>query len=295
MSGLGIDSLQAMAYEKAGQRYNNESEDVSFADRLREYYVDNTGIAGSIKNAKGAGITGAGKAGGVEGFARYFPTYKVITKVGNCDVSKGNWQRNDFPFWKYFQEGTAADALNSWQARGTNPSQLKPELQRNYSSIGPGKISILIPEKLQEKMDADPDYAEAIYRKVAKWKEDYDRRDNALAAGYGYDVAAFQFSKSYCMQLDEEGNVQNCTVCGSGGEITGPSKEEQRRFEVEQEIKRKKRQKYKKQLEEAAMKRSELEHRQRMEQYYKKFMAVEDDISGMAFYPSFLMMNTRLF
>ncbi len=49
---------------------------------------------------------------GATGFSDVFLDYKVITKVGNCNVSAANWQRNDFPFCKFFQEGTQADALN---------------------------------------------------------------------------------------------------------------------------------------------------------------------------------------
>lgn len=156
--------------------------------------------------------------------ADYFPGMKVITKAGDCKVSSGIWCRTDFPFWEYFREGTSADALNDWQPSGPQPSMLDPEVQRNLSSIGPGKISILIPEKLQARMDADPAYAEEIYRKVAKWKEDYDAWDNATAAGLGMNVAEHQLSKSYCVQLDEDGNVGNFTVVSGGGEITQSEK-----------------------------------------------------------------------
>lgn len=155
-----------------------------------------------------------------EGFEKYMPGVQVITKTGDCNVSSGVWGRTDFPFWEYFKEGTSADALNDWRPSGPEPSMLDVGVQRNLRGIGYGKVSILIPEKLQAKMDADPAYAEEIYRKVAKWKEDYDARDNATAASLGMNVAAHQFSKSYCIQLDEEGNVGNFTVTGGGLDIT---------------------------------------------------------------------------
>ena len=149
-----------------------------------------------------------------------FPGMQVITKTGDCNVSSGTWCRTDFPFWEYFKKGTTADALNNWQPSGPQPSMLDPKIQRNLSGIGAGKISILIPEKLQAKMDADPAYAQEIYRKVAKWKEDYDAWDNATAASLGMNAAEHQLSKSYCVQLDEDGNVGNFTVVSMGGEIT---------------------------------------------------------------------------
>ena len=92
--------------------------------------------------------------------------------------------------------------------------------------IGYGKVSILIPDKLQAKMDADPAYADEIYRKVAEWKENYDAWDNATAASLGMNVAAHQFSKSYCLQLDEDGNVENFTVVGGGLDISGKKENE---------------------------------------------------------------------
>lgn len=155
-----------------------------------------------------------------EGFGDYLPGMQVITKVGDCNVSPGIWSRTDFPFWEYFKSGTSADALNDWQPDGPQPSMLDSRVQRNLQGIGHGKISILIPEKLQAKMDADPAYADEIYRKVAKWKEDYDAWDNAAAASLGMNVAEHQFSKSYCVQLDEDGNVGNFTVVSSSMDIT---------------------------------------------------------------------------
>lgn len=159
-----------------------------------------------------------------ESFADYLPGMQVITKTGDCTVSPGTWGRTDFPFWEYFKEGVSADALNGWEPKGPQPSMLDPGIQRNLQGIGFGKISILIPEKLQAKMDADPAYAEKIYRRVADWKEKYDDWDNATAASLGMNVAAHQFSKSYCVQLDEDGNIGNFTVVGGGLDITQSKK-----------------------------------------------------------------------
>ncbi len=188
-------------------------------------------------------------------FADAFPQYNVVTHVGNAKISPADWQRNDFPFWKYFQKDTSADALNDWRPAGANPPQTRGDLQRNYSSIGPGRIAVLIPKSLQEKMDADPAYARQIMAKLQEWKEDYDRWDNTVAASYGYDAAEHQAAKSYVFDLDENGDVRNCTVTASGGRITGPTKEEQEQFEAEQERKRRLRVKYVQIQEESAAKK----------------------------------------
>lgn len=177
-------------------------------------------------------------------FENAFPQYNVVTHVGNAESSSANWQRNDFPFWKYFQKDTRADALNDWKPVGANPPQTRGDLQRNYSSIGPGRIAVIIPESLQAKMDADPAYARQIMAKLQEWKEDYDRWDNTVAASYGYDVAAQQAGKSYVFDLDENGDVRNCTVTGCGGGLVGPTKEELEQIEAERERKRRLRVKY---------------------------------------------------
>jgi len=191
---------------------------------------------------------------GAMDFADAFPFYDVVTHVGNADISAANWQRNDFPFWEYFRKDTRADALNDWRPEGANPPQTRSDLQRNYSSIGPGRIAVLIPESLQQKMDADPAYAQQIMIKLQTWKEDYDRWDNTLAASYGYNVAEYQAGKSYVFDLDENGDVRNCTVTGSG-RITGPTEEERRQFKAEQDRKRRLRVKYIQIQEESAERR----------------------------------------
>ncbi len=103
-------------------------------------------------------------------------------------------------------------------------------------------------------MDADPAYARQIVAKLQEWKEDYDRWDNTVAASYGMNVAEQQAGKSYVFNLDENGDVKNCTVTGPG-RLTGPTKEEQERFEAQQAKKRKRHAKYIQILEESTEKK----------------------------------------
>ena len=42
-----------------------------------------------------------------------FLNYNLQVKTGNCTVSRENWERNDFPFWKYFEENTDSTILNN--------------------------------------------------------------------------------------------------------------------------------------------------------------------------------------
>lgn len=217
---------------------------------------------------------------GATNFEDAFSHYDVITHVGNADIPSWKWQRNDFPFWKYFQKNASADSLNDWEPTGANPSQLRSDLQRNYSSIGAGKIAVLMPDSLKEKMDADPVYARQIVAKLQEWKEDYDRWNNTVAASYGYNVAEHQASLSYVFNLDENGDIKNCTVSGLGGTITGPSDEELRQIKAEQAAKRKRMAEHTKMLEESSLKRSQEE--KEMIRYYVNAMA-KDSLLTSAF------------
>lgn len=151
-----------------------------------------------------------------EMFKTAFPDNSVQIKVGNCDVAWKEWDRNDFPVWKYFEKDTSADCLNNWRGIGKNPPQWDSKVQQGLSKIDYGEMVIIIPEKLQKKMESDPQFAEEVLKKIQKWKENYDIADNAIAASYGNDPELYQLSKSYCIQLDENGNVGYHIVCGGG-------------------------------------------------------------------------------
>ena len=149
-------------------------------------------------------------------FQAVFPSNSVQTKVGNCNVPWESWDRNDFPVWKYFEKDSKADCLNNWKGVGPEPPQWDSKVQKGLSQINYGEMVILMPESLQKKMEADPVFAEDVLKRVQKWKEDYDREDNAIAASLGYDPELNQLSKSYCIQLDEDGNVGDHIVVGGG-------------------------------------------------------------------------------
>ncbi len=55
---------------------------------------------------------------GAGSFSDVFPDYQVITKVGTGNVQQGLWERNDFPFDKYFDNRTTVDELNNWRPTG---------------------------------------------------------------------------------------------------------------------------------------------------------------------------------
>ena len=149
-------------------------------------------------------------------FSNAFPTKDVSVKAGNCDIASKIWERKDFPVWQYFQDDVGADSLNNWKPTGAEPTGAESYIQQELKKIGFGEMVVMLPESLQKKMEADPEYAQKIAEKLQKWKADYDRMDNAVAASYGDDPILYQMTKSYCIQLDEDGNVKNYTVVGGG-------------------------------------------------------------------------------
>ncbi len=149
-------------------------------------------------------------------FSAAFPTNDVSIKAGNCEVDDEIWQRKDFPAWRYFQEDADADCLNHWKPRTKEATGKETYIQSELKKVGQGKMAVIMPENLQEKMKTDSGYAREIAEKVQEWKINYDKMDNALAASYGKDAALYQRSKSYCLQLNEKGDVKRYMVVGGG-------------------------------------------------------------------------------
>lgn len=159
-------------------------------------------------------------------FSLAFSDYNVNVKSGDCSVPSSCWERKDFPAWKFFEDDTSADCLNRWRPQGTPPTGAEAPIQNALSQIQYGSMVVIIPDELREKMEADPQYAWEIAEKVQKYKEDYDRKDNALAVSYGENSTLYQMTKRYCFSLDEKGDVDTCWVV-SGGMDTRQSSDAQ--------------------------------------------------------------------
>lgn len=161
-------------------------------------------------------VRGANRKSSENVFTAAFPANDVRVKTGDCKVDDKIWQRKDFPAWRYFQEDASADCLNHWKPRGKDATGKEAYVQNELKKVGYGKMVAIVPEGLQEKMDANPEFARQIAEKVQDWKNNYDKMDNALAASYGDNPAWYQMTKSYCLQLDEKGNVKNYMVVSGG-------------------------------------------------------------------------------
>lgn len=177
-------------------------------------------------------------------FSVAFSDYNVNVKSGDCSVPSSCWDRKDFPAWKFFQDDTSADCLNRWRPRGTAPTGAEAPIQSALSQIQYGSMAVIIPDELREKMEADPQYAWEIAEKVQKYKEDYDRKDNALAVSYGENPTLYQMTKRYCFSLDEKGDVETCWVVSGGmdtrqsSDAQGPTITKSKNNQQDQQIQR---------------------------------------------------------
>ncbi len=132
------------------------------------------------------------------------------------DGSNRYWQtRNDFPFYKLFQQGTKAEEIENWTPSGLNPDPISSAAQRMTSPIPVGSTAVIIHPKVQERMDQDPEYADEIYKRIEAWFAFDKARNEAIIPG-------IEARSSRCLAIGEDGNICNVMAC-SKGEITQSS------------------------------------------------------------------------
>lgn len=79
-------------------------------------------------------------------------------------IPQGVWERNDFPFEKFFCNDLDESAVN-WKPNGANPAMDSSGVQSRLHSIA-GQKSIVVPPELEEKMKNDPALAKQVMARV---------------------------------------------------------------------------------------------------------------------------------
>ena len=206
ISGLG---RVASAYQYANQIKNKQVYSSGFTNSLKEAYSldKSVSIDVSFEDMWKAEFHGA--------------KYHVMDA---SIISQGAWERNDFPFEKFFEDDVDESVLN-WKPTGKNPDMADPGVQARLDSTLGGK-SIVVPPELEEKMKTNPELAQKVMDKVDSFIANHPTRPGRVL--------------SYLIALDENGDIAHFRVTGGGGHISGPSKEELRQFESEQKVKREK-------------------------------------------------------
>ncbi len=215
-----------------------KSEGVSFAELAAAKAAEQSDVSGmSFKDMWQARFPGA-----------YYHTADA------SDIPQGVWERNDFPFEKFFRNDLDESAVN-WKPNGANPAMDSSGVQSRLHSIA-GQKSIVVPPELEEKMKNDPALAKQVMAKVESF------------------IATNQVPGricSYLIVLDENGEIARFRASSHGGNITGPTEEEMRQFEAEQAAKKKRREEYARLNEESALKRRLMEQ-EADERYYQTSM-----------------------
>lgn len=165
------------------------------------------------------------------------------------NIPQGVWERNDFPFEKFFQNDVDESVIN-WNPSSGNPAMDSAGVQSRLHSIS-GQKSIVVPPELEEKMKNNPALAQQVMARVESF------------------IAVNQVPGRICSHLivlDENGEIARFRASSHGGNFTGPTEEEMRQFEAEQAAKRKRRVEYMQIVSESSLRRSEMEQEQRAEQ-----------------------------
>ncbi len=233
MSILGVNDVLG-GYKYANKTQKATASGTSFTEQLQK-----TGEA-----AKATGMSFK------EMWQTRFPGAYYHT-MDASNIPQGVWERNDFPFEKFFQNDVDESTVD-WKPNGANPAMDSSSVQSRLHSIA-GQKSIVVPPALEEKMKNDPALAQQVMAKVENF------------------IATNQVPGRICSHLivlDENGEIARFRASSHGGNLTGSSEEEIRQFEAEQAAKRKRREEYARLNEESALKRK-LQEQEEAERYYK--------------------------
>ena len=160
-------------------------------------------------------------------------------------IPQGAWQRYDFPHEKFFSN-ELDESIMDWKPIGAEPKLTDASVQSRIDSTL-GKKAIVVPPALEEKMKNDPALAQQIMAKV----ESFIMKDQVtLPPGRIY---------SCVVVLDENGEIVHAAGSSGGGNLSGPTEAEVHQFEAEQVAKKKRREKYARLNEEAALKHKLME------------------------------------
>ena len=120
------------------------------------------------------------------------------------DTSKINhalWGRNDYPWDAYFTE-PADESVLSWKPTGPEPDMQSPQVHNKINAML-GKVAIVIPPALEEKMKNSPELAQQIMMRI----DSFILENEASQPGT---------LKGYVITFDENGNFNNACVVGEG-------------------------------------------------------------------------------
>jgi len=180
--------------------------DFGVTSKLWEYGIGSRTGAMTEKNIDGsfAEIAAAKAAEKTEGVSfeemlksKYPAAYYNVMDTSKIDG--GLWGRNDYPWDAYFSE-PADESVLSWTPSGLEPDMQSPEVHAKLNSMV-GKIAIVIPSELEEKMKNEPELAKKVMERV----------DNFLLTN-----STPGLNEGFLMTFDENGEINHACVVGEG-------------------------------------------------------------------------------
>ena len=236
--------------------------DFGLTGKLGEYYLtqqyQKNRAAGKSDSVSFAELAAAKAAGTerVEGMsfkdmwqARFPGAYYHV--MDGSKISQGAWDRNDFPFERFFSDNVDESVLG-WTPSGAEPSANSPEVQSRWSSTA-GRKALIVPPALEEKMQNDPELAEKVMANVENFIATYPAVPGC----------------SYLIELDENGEISKYRVT-SPGTITVSSSE----FVEARRAREAKHAEYERLAEEAALKRKILAQETDRRYYQSKAVSI---------------------
>lgn len=192
-------------------------------------------VFAELAAAKAAEVGTTGKMTFKDMWQTRFPGAYYHVMDGSA-ISQGAWDRNDFPFERFFSD-RVDESILSWTPSGTEPPAGNSEVQSRWSSTA-GKKAVIVPPALDEKMKNDPELAKNVMATVENFIATYPATPGC----------------SYLIELDENGGISKYRVT-SPGQITVSSSE----FVEARRLREAKHAEYERRAEENALKRKMLE------------------------------------
>ncbi len=230
ISGIGITGSPIAGFEtrKTQQNAAGKSKGVSFA----EFAV--TKATGKTENVSFKEMLKS----------KYPGEYYNVMDTSKIDSSL--WGRNDYPWDKYFSNN-AGDSVLNWKPLGAEPDMQSPAV-RTKMNVMLGKVAVVIPSELEEKMKNNTELAQKVMERV----------DSFLLTN-----STPGENEGFLMTFDENGEINHACVVGEL-KFTVSSSE----FVEARRAREAKHAEYERLAEEAALKRRLMEQ-EADDRYYK--------------------------
>ena len=127
--------------------------------------------------------------------ARFPGAYYNVMDTSKIDGSL--WGRNDYPWDKYFSNN-ADDSVLNWKPSGAEPDMQSPAVRAKMNAML-GKIAVVIPPELEEKMKNNTELAQKVMERV----------DSFLLSN-----STPGENEGFLMTFDENGEINHACVVG---------------------------------------------------------------------------------